>query len=662
MTDRTRIDFNDLGAGTIVSDQYASRGVRIDSLGADGAPDGRHPVMAFDTARPTGGDRDLATPDLRKVLILSEDRDRSDPDDNADGGVIAFVFDRLAFLHSLLLLDIDAGATVELFDPDGRSLLTRDAQTGNGGRVELSLDTANVKSMTVTLNGSGAVDNLVFTAGLVSRPDGIVDGTDGGDLIAAGYVDADGDSIDGNDAFLPGERGDDDIVRAGAGDDTIRGLAGDDEIAAGAGRDVVEGGAGNDVIDGEAGADSIGGGEGDDSLLGGSGDDTVTGGVGFDTVEGGEGNDAIDGGEGSDRLFGGGGNDTLFGGIGNDLLDGGDDNDVLDGGEGRDILRGGGGDDLLSGGADADTLFGGTGNDGLAGGDGDDVLSGESGDDVLRGAAGNDRLTGGAGRDDIFGGDDRDIIFGATPGDRIDGGSGGDDYDILDLRGSDVSSISYDRGDPESGIVRFEGGGSARFEEIERVVPCFTPGTRIATERGEVAVERLRPGDRVRTRDDGLQPIRWIGHRDLSAADLAMDETLCPVRIARGALGGGLPEREMRVSPQHRVLVADGMTSLYFGIDEVLVAARHLVGRPGIAHDAAGAVSYIHLLFDRHQLVLSDGAWTESFQPGPHSLAGLASGSRVEILRLFPELARKADVYPAARPALKRREAALLRF
>ena len=662
MTDRTRIGFDDLAAGTIVSDQYASLGVRIDSLRPDGSPNGRHPVMAFDTARPTGGDSDLATTNLRKVLILSEDEDRSDPDDNADGGIFGFVFDRLAFLHSLLLLDIENGATVELFDVDGRSLLTREVRTGDGGQVELALDTANVKSMTVTLEGSGAVDNLVFTADTTPEPDGIVDGTDRDDLIEVGYTDRDGDRIDGNDAFLPGERGDDDIVRAGAGDDTIRGFAGDDEIAAGAGKDVVEGGVGNDVIDGEAGADRIDGGFGDDFLLGGTGNDTITGGVGFDTVEGDDGNDVIDGAEGSDRLFGGDGNDTLFGGIGNDLLDGGAGNDDLRGGDGRDILRGDDGNDLLAGGADADTLSGGSGNDNLIGADGNDVLSGDDGNDNLSGGAGDDRLTGGAGNDDIFGGDDRDIIFGATAGDRIDGGAGGDDYDILDLRGTNPRSIIYDSRDPESGIVRFDGGGFARFEEIERVVPCFTPGTRIATAAGEVAVECLRPGDRVRTRDDGLQSVRWIGRRDLSEADLTADETLRPVRIAKGALGRGLPERDMCVSPQHRVLVSDPMTALYFGLDEALVAARHLVGRPGITREARGPVSYLHILFDRHQLVLSDGAWTESFQPGPHSLSGLASDSRVEILRLFPELAQDAGAYPAARPALKRREAALLRF
>lgn len=70
-------DFNDLAAGELVDGQYIAEGVTITS------GDPRTPVMAFDTANPTGGDTDLATGNLGTVLILSEDRDGSDPDDNA---------------------------------------------------------------------------------------------------------------------------------------------------------------------------------------------------------------------------------------------------------------------------------------------------------------------------------------------------------------------------------------------------------------------------------------------------------------------------------------------------------------------------------------------------------------------------------------------------
>jgi hypothetical protein len=124
--------------------------------------------------------------------------------------------------------------------------------------------------------------------------------------------------------------------------------------------------------------------------------------------------------------------------------------------------------------------------------------------------------------------------------------------------------------------------GTLTFTEIENVIPCFTPGTRIATPRGEVAVEDLREGDRVITRDNGLQEIRWTGARSLGAGELMAAPNLRPVLIRAGALGHGLPERDMLVSPQHRLLLTSERAALYFGEREVLAAARHLTGMEGI--------------------------------------------------------------------------------
>ncbi|MCW8844084.1 MAG: Hint domain-containing protein, partial [Rhodobacteraceae bacterium] len=36
-------------------------------------------------------------------------------------------------------------------------------------------------------------------------------------------------------------------------------------------------------------------------------------------------------------------------------------------------------------------------------------------------------------------------------------------------------------------------------------------GSLIATQRGEIAAEALRPGDKVVSRDRGLVPLRWSG-------------------------------------------------------------------------------------------------------------------------------------------------------
>ncbi|RYH02408.1 Hint domain-containing protein [Salipiger sp. IMCC34102] len=193
--------------------------------------------------------------------------------------------------------------------------------------------------------------------------------------------------------------------------------------------------------------------------------------------------------------------------------------------------------------------------------------------------------------------------------------------------------------------------------------PCFTPGTLIATPRGAVRIEDLRAGDMVLTRDDGPQPIAWAGSKTLSGADLRLRPHMQPVLVKAGALGGGLPERDMLVSPNHRLLISSPGAALHFGEEEVLVAAKHMAGDAGIVTRACRAVTYIHILFETHQVVKSDGAWTESFQPGVQSLRGMGQGQREEILELFPQLGAEEGVasYGAARRTLRRFEAQLLR-
>jgi hypothetical protein len=194
-------------------------------------------------------------------------------------------------------------------------------------------------------------------------------------------------------------------------------------------------------------------------------------------------------------------------------------------------------------------------------------------------------------------------------------------------------------------------------------VPCFTPGTAIATPRGERAIEELAVGDRVVTRDNGIQEIRWIGRKTLDHGQLAAAEHLRPILVTRGSLGQGLPERDMLVSPNHRFLAANERTMLYFEEHEVLVAAKHLVDSRTIRPVNVLGVTYVHFMCDRHEVVLANGAWTESFQPGDHSLNGLGNAQRTEIYELFPELAERPGrkAYVSARRTLKRYEAALLR-
>ncbi len=183
-------------------------------------------------------------------------------------------------------------------------------------------------------------------------------------------------------------------------------------------------------------------------------------------------------------------------------------------------------------------------------------------------------------------------------------------------------------------------------------VPCFVAGTLIATPDGERRVETLEPGDLVLTLDHGPQPLRWMGGRTVSGmGDFA------PIRFQRGALGN---RRALLVSPQHRMLVQSWKAELLFGEAEVLVAAKHLVNDHDVRPEPMPRVRYVHLLFDRHEVIRAEGAWTESFHPGAHILAEDAD-MRAEIEALFPELdGAVADCRDTARIVLKAREAVLL--
>jgi ribosomal protein S27E len=187
------------------------------------------------------------------------------------------------------------------------------------------------------------------------------------------------------------------------------------------------------------------------------------------------------------------------------------------------------------------------------------------------------------------------------------------------------------------------GNTDTAFVDVTTSVPCFVAGTMIATPQGLRPVERIAPGELVDTLDHGPQPVRWVGLRRLDAADLAAAPALRPVRIAAGALGDGLPLTDLFVSPQHRVLVCSRIALRLFDGAGVLVAAKQLLGMPGIVMDhGAKAVTYVHLLFDRHEVVLSNGAATESLYIGPEMLKSLDAAARDEVLTLFPALLGQA--------------------
>lgn len=185
-------------------------------------------------------------------------------------------------------------------------------------------------------------------------------------------------------------------------------------------------------------------------------------------------------------------------------------------------------------------------------------------------------------------------------------------------------------------------------------IPCFVAGTLIRTVDGDRPVESLKPGDLVMTYDDGAQPLRWIGRRTVPA-----EGKLAPIKIRRGTFG---KHKTLLLSPQHRILVRDVLAELMFGERDVLVKARDLVNGGSVKVMEGGEVEYVHLLFDTHQVIFSEGLATESFLPGPQTTSLFEKEIVEEIVSIFPELdPHTGEGYsPSARLTLKEYEARTL--
>lgn len=172
------------------------------------------------------------------------------------------------------------------------------------------------------------------------------------------------------------------------------------------------------------------------------------------------------------------------------------------------------------------------------------------------------------------------------------------------------------------------------IDNVETIIGpiCFCDGSMIDTIDGPKAVETLSPGDLVKTKDHGYQPVRWMGFRSISVDDLNANPKLKPITVRAGSMGASMPEQDLTVSPQHRLMLCSKVAQRMFGSEEVLVAAKDLLAFDGIERvEAEKSVRYFHILFDQHEIVEANGMWAESLHTGP--------AAREEIFTIFPELA-----------------------
>jgi hypothetical protein len=168
---------------------------------------------------------------------------------------------------------------------------------------------------------------------------------------------------------------------------------------------------------------------------------------------------------------------------------------------------------------------------------------------------------------------------------------------------------------------------------------CFTRGALIETPRGPRPVEALKVGDSVCVASGGTKHIKWISSSMLGQAALARQPENRPVRITAGALGNGLPRRDLLVSRQHRMLVDSRVAERMFGTRKALIAANKLTVLPGIyVDDDVREVEYFHILFESHEMVWAEGTLSESLFTGPEALKSVLPAARAELESLFPQL------------------------
>lgn len=176
-------------------------------------------------------------------------------------------------------------------------------------------------------------------------------------------------------------------------------------------------------------------------------------------------------------------------------------------------------------------------------------------------------------------------------------------------------------------------------------------GANLRTPCGPRRVENIRVGDLIVTRDAGLQPVRVIWSRTVSAAELAADPSLAPVRLAPRAIAPMMPAQPVLIAPGHRVLVPGWRLEDRPDGELNLVPASELAGVSDTIHVVRdfGDVTYHSIVFDEQQVFAANGLPVESFLPTPDALGDLDRSVKDDIRAQFPELRTAPETYRAAR-------------
>ena len=390
-------------------------------------------------------------------------------------------------------------------------------------------------------------------------------------------------------------------IDTGAGNDTIS-VFGNGAINAGTGFNSISVSGGSSLIYSEGGDNITAAGDGTDTVDIGTGRATINpGSANLDIFEDSDATNPlfVAPGTGSDTVSVGAGGGTVYGGSGG--------NSTLIAGAGA-LYGGGTGDQLYATGSAQVVLTAGSGTETLSGAGGTlngKSFSASSADDIFMAGSGNDTITGGSGNDTVvFAGPRADYALTVGPdGTLLVTGIGGGFAAVDTL--SDIETLAF---------------------ADETQAPCYCLGTLILTDAGETAVEALAIGDTVITAS-GMRPVRWIGRRSYAGRFLAANPHVQPIRFRAASLGGGLPSRDLLVSPEHAMF-----------LDGLLIPARCLVNGSTILRERGlDRVDYFHVELDTHDVLLAEGAPSESFMDD-HSRGMFHNAS--EFAALYPDAAR----------------------
>lgn len=173
----------------------------------------------------------------------------------------------------------------------------------------------------------------------------------------------------------------------------------------------------------------------------------------------------------------------------------------------------------------------------------------------------------------------------------------------------------------------------------------------VRTPCGLRRIENVRPGDLIVTRDNGLQPVRMVWTRGVSAADAAADPSLAPVRLKRRAIGPMMPQQDLCLAGQHRILVPGYRLAEIPDDRSCLIAARDIAeaSDEAFVDKSCAEVTFYNLVFEEHQVFAANGLPVESYLPSQASLRELDDDVSKDIAALFDGGTECEPGFPAAR-------------